>query len=123
MHGVALIRAIEQQERTMSIFAAKNRYPGFVWLGSRGQNWVARDRVPASLLEPHDSALAALDADPDDMRAAVAWMDACDAIYKRVDPILDGPALQASLGDLRNRGDRRKLDHMLEGWRFRSRAI
>jgi len=95
-------------------FAREYRYPGFVWLGSRGQNWVARDRVPASLLAPHDEALAALDADPNDMRAAVAWMDAVDAIYERVDPILDGPALQASLqAEMRKRGDQRKLDEML----------
>jgi hypothetical protein len=81
----------------MSKFASNHRYPGFVWLGSRGQNWVARDRVPELLLRPHDEAVAVLDVDPNDMTAAVAWMDAVDAIYERVDPILDGPALQACL--------------------------
>jgi hypothetical protein len=98
----------------MSKFASNNRYPGFVWLGSRGQNWVARDRVPASLLQPHDEALAALDADPNNLTVAVAWMDTVDAIYDRVNPILDGPALQASLqAEIRKRGDQRKLDEML----------
>lgn len=81
----------------MSKFATEQRYPGFVWLGSRGANWVARDQVPDSLLRPHDEALAALDIDPNDMTAAVAWMDAVDAIYDRVDPILDRAALQACL--------------------------
>jgi hypothetical protein len=70
--------------------------------------------VPESLLRPHDDALAALDADPDNMNAAVAWMDAVDAIYERVDPILDGPALQASLqAHLRQQGEERALDAFL----------
>ena len=47
----------------MTKFASEHRYPGFVWLGSRGANWVARDQVPGPLLRPHDDALAALDAD------------------------------------------------------------
>jgi hypothetical protein len=81
----------------MSKFATEHRYPGFVWLGKYGASWVARDQVAEALLGPHDAALAALDTDPNDMRAAVAWMDACDAIYERVDPILDGNALQACL--------------------------
>ena len=98
----------------MTKFATEHRFPGFIWLGSRGQNWVACDRVPMNLLEPHDTALAALDANPDDMKAAVAWMDACDAIYERVSPILDGPALQASLqAELRKLGNRRALDAMM----------
>jgi hypothetical protein len=70
--------------------------------------------VPGHLLRPHDDALAALDADPHDMKAAVAWMDACDAIYERVGPILDGSALQASLqAELRKLGNRRALDAMM----------
>jgi hypothetical protein len=102
------------KEMTMSKFAIEHRYPDFIWLGSRGQKWVASDRVPASLLEPHDAALAALDADPHDMKAAVTWMDAVDAIHARVDPILDGPALRASLqAELRKGGDQRALDAML----------
>ena len=45
------------------------------------------------------------------MNAAVAWMDAVDAIYERVQPILDGPALQASLqAYLRKQGEERALD-------------
>ena len=98
----------------MTKFASEHRYPGFVWLGSRGANWVARDQVPESLLRPHDDALAALDTDPHNMNAAVAWMDAVDAIYERVQPILDGPALQASLqAELRKLGNRRALDAMM----------
>ena len=53
----------------MTTFAREHRYPGFVWLGSRGQNWVARDQVPESLLRLHDEALAALDFDPDNLKA------------------------------------------------------
>ena len=98
----------------MTKFASEHRYPGFVWLGSRGANWVARDQVPESLLRPHDDALAALDTDPHDMNAAVAWMDAVDAIYERVQPILDGAALQVSLqAYLRKQGEERALDAML----------
>ena len=98
----------------MTKFAIEHRYPGFIWLGSRGQKWVACDRVPENLLEPHDTALAALDVNPHDMKAAVAWMDACDAIYARVGPILDGPALQASLqAHLRQQGEKRALDAFL----------
>ena len=88
-------------------------------LGSFGSvavepNRVARDQVPESLLRPHDDALAALDTDPHDMNAAVAWMDAVDAIYERVQPILDGPALQASLqAYLRKQSEERALDAML----------
>jgi hypothetical protein len=37
-------------------------------------------RVSADLLGPHDAALAAVDADPLNMTAAVKWMDACDRI-------------------------------------------
>ena len=95
----------------MTKFASEHRYPGFVWLGSRGANWVARDQVPGPLLRPHDDALAALDADPHDMNAAVASMDAMDAIYERVQPILDGAALQVSLqAYLRKQGEERALD-------------
>ena len=98
----------------MTKFASEHRYPGFVWLGSRGANWVARDQVPGPLLRPHDDALAALDTDPHDMNAAVASMDAMDAIYERVQPILDGPTLQASLqAYLRKQGDERALDAFL----------
>jgi len=98
----------------MSTFAREHRFPGFVWLGTHGDNWVARDRAPASLLRPHDAALAALDTDPHDMTAAVAWMDASDAIYARVDPILDGPALQASLeAHMRKRAEEHALDAIL----------
>ena len=98
----------------MTKFASEHRYPGFVWLGSRGANWVARDQVPGPLLRPHDDALAALDTDPHDKNAAVAWMDAVDAIYERVQPILDGPTLQASLqAYLRKQGDERALDAFL----------
>jgi hypothetical protein len=58
--------------------------------------------------------LAALDADPHDMNAAVASMDAMDAIYERVQPILDGAALQVSLqAYLRKQGEERALDAML----------
>jgi hypothetical protein len=102
--------SINKEENLMSKFATEHRYPGFVWLGSRGANWVARDQVPESLLRPHDEALATLDADPHDMRAATAWMDACDAIYERVDPILDGPALQACV---EAEMQKRALDAML----------
>jgi len=98
----------------MTKFATERRYPGFIWLGSRGQKWVACDRVPENLLEPHDTALADLDANPHDMKAAVAWMDACDAIYERVGPILDGAALQASFhAHLRMQGEERALDAFL----------
>jgi hypothetical protein len=70
--------------------------------------------VPGPLLRPHDDALAALDTDPHDKNAAVAWMDAVDAIYERVQPILDGPALQASLQvHLRQQGEERALDAFL----------
>jgi hypothetical protein len=86
------------------MFASEHRYPGFLWLGNCGQKWVARDRVPASLLESHDAALVALDIDEHDMVAAVAWMNACDSIAERVNPILDGPALRAYLdAELRKR--------------------
>jgi hypothetical protein len=48
------------------------------------------------------------------MNAAVAWMDAVDAIYERAQPILDRPALQASLqAELRKLGNRRALDAFL----------
>ena len=98
----------------MTKFASEHRYPGFVWLGSRGANWVARDQVPEPLLRPHDDALAALDTDPHDMNAAVAWMDAVDAIYERAQPILDAAALQASLqAHLRQQGEERALEAML----------
>jgi hypothetical protein len=81
----------------MSTFASEHRYPGFVWLGSRGANWVARDRVPESLLRPHDEVLAALDVDENNMVAAVKWMDAIDSIAESTDAILDRPALEASM--------------------------
>jgi hypothetical protein len=48
------------------------------------------------------------------MTVAVAWMDARNAIFQKVDPILDGPALQRSLdAELRQRGEERALDAML----------
>jgi hypothetical protein len=98
----------------MSKFSSEYRYPGFVWLATRGQRWVARDRISPALLDPHDTSLAALDVDPQDMTVAVAWMDARNAIYQKVDPILDGPALQRSLdAELRKRGEERALDAML----------
>jgi hypothetical protein len=81
----------------MSKFATEHRYPGFVWLGKYGASWVARDQVAEALLGPHDAALAALDVDPHDGKAAAAWLDACDAIYERADQILDRPAVQACL--------------------------
>jgi hypothetical protein len=81
----------------MNSFAREHRHPGFVWLAKYGAKWVARDQVPECLLLPHDAALAALDADPHDHKAAVTWLDACDAIYERANKILDVSALQVCL--------------------------
>jgi hypothetical protein len=98
----------------MNKFSSDHRFPGFIWLATLGQKWVARGRVSADLLGPHDAALAAVDADPHNTTAAVKWMDACDRIAEKVDPILDRSALQASLeSELRKRGEERALDHFL----------
>ena len=96
----------------MNTFAREHRHPGFVWLGKYGASWVVRADVPASLLEAHDAALASLDLDPNDRRAAVARLDACDAIRERVDQILDRPAVQARLEtDMRKRALDTELRH------------
>jgi hypothetical protein len=86
-------------------FAPEHRFDGFVWLGSRGSNWVDRTKIPPSLLGPYDAAIADLDRNENDMDAKVRFLNASDRIADRVNPILDGPTLRAALasGDLRKR--------------------
>jgi len=98
----------------MTKFAIEHCYDNFIWLAKRGDAWLARDGVPASLLQAHDVALAALDADPNNRKAAVAWLDACDAIERMDLSILDRPAVEASVeARLRKQAEQRKFDHML----------
>jgi hypothetical protein len=96
------------------MFAIEHRYPNFIWLAKWGTAWVARDGIPPYLLHTHDAAIAVLDADPDNRKAAVDWLDVCDAIKELGLPILDRAAVQAAMeAQLRRQADQRKLDAML----------
>ena len=96
------------------MFAIDNRYPSFIWLAKWGSAWVARDGIPPYLLRTHDAAIAVLDADSDNRKAGVDWLDVCDAIKELGLPILDRAAVEAAAErQLRKRADQRKLDAML----------
>jgi hypothetical protein len=98
----------------MNTFASEHRYADYVWLGKYGDAWVARSPIPASLLDRHDAALTALDADPNNREAAVAWLDACDAIAKLSFPVLDRTAVKIAVdAQLHREADERKLNAML----------